>query len=664
MSDPVRRLAGSFRSRAREFIGVLENQIATTSGRQAGVIEVLRTLKSNVEVALDRVDEELQDADTDPDDLEGLIAALLQRLKEWIRDHDAHFARQSRDLSPAITYFLDQQIKAWDVPEATVIVTVGEPHNFMCGQPSIGMASSSSRRDVLAISVPRIEGNRIGWLPITLGHEWAHYLLQKNDLEALAALEQQVEQEIDEALEEGLLKSDTLVPRPSEMGEIRNSFGGSITVKKISLQWIQEIVCDAYAVATYGPAGYAAMVEFLSALGEPEAIGERSHPPAAYRAKLMREWLDDLGRSLTDNEVDLVERFGDVPTRQMVDVGDEWASVLLEIVDHISSPLWVAVKAWVSARAYIAVADPAKVMALKDRIIQGITPTEAFLAGNLTMAVPAEIVNAAWHANYEAIETKFTEDPYPVGRLAMKAIDDVHFIESWERAGGSRMSDQPLGQRVPDGMQLGVLAHSELRARVNSGDPESQIVMTPLMNNAFGNSSVDIRLGNQFIVFDRSSSGAYDSFAGDAPDPRSMQHRIGRAWGEVFYLHPNQLVLAAALEYLVMPEDLSAQVITRSSLGRLGLISATAVQVHPGYHGCLTLELVNLGEMPVAITPGERIAQLMFFPTMGGVRQREAGEDEKYEFPVGPEFSKGRRDREWGVLNSMRRSHHGVGRHA
>lgn len=92
-----------------------------------------------------------------------------------------------------------------------------------------------------------------------------------------------------------------------------------------------------------------------------------------------------------------------------------------------------------------------------------------------------------------------------------------------------------------------------------------------------------------------------------------MQSLIRKGWGESFYLHPGELVLAATLEYIVMPADLTAQVITRSSYGRLGLLSATAVQVHPDFHGCLTLELVNLGEMPLAITPGERVAQLMFF---------------------------------------------------
>jgi dUTPase len=43
-----------------------------------------------------------------------------------------------------------------------------------------------------------------------------------------------------------------------------------------------------------------------------------------------------------------------------------------------------------------------------------------------------------------------------------------------------------------------------------------------------------------------------------------------------------------------------------------GLIVATAVVVHPGFAGPITLELRNLGEVPLAIYPLERIAQLTF----------------------------------------------------
>jgi deoxycytidine triphosphate deaminase len=55
--------------------------------------------------------------------------------------------------------------------------------------------------------------------------------------------------------------------------------------------------------------------------------------------------------------------------------------------------------------------------------------------------------------------------------------------------------------------------------------------------------------------------------------------------GRSIHLHPNEMALGATLEYMALPPDLGAQVVTRSSYGRLGLITATAVQVHPYFHG-------------------------------------------------------------------------------
>ena len=80
--------------------------------------------------------------------------------------------------------------------------------------------------------------------------------------------------------------------------------------------------------------------------------------------------------------------------------------------------------------------------------------------------------------------------------------------------------------------------------------------------------------------------------------------------GEGFYLHPKAFVLAATLEWIRLPSDRGAYVIGRSSWGRHGLIIATATGVHPGFTGCLTLELSNAGEIPIKVKPGSTICQI------------------------------------------------------
>jgi len=40
------------------------------------------------------------------------------------------------------------------------------------------------------------------------------------------------------------------------------------------------------------------------------------------------------------------------------------------------------------------------------------------------------------------------------------------------------------------------------------------------------------------------------------------------------------------------------------------LIIETAAGVHPGFLGCLTLELSNVGQVPITLSPGLEICQL------------------------------------------------------
>jgi dCTP deaminase len=89
-------------------------------------------------------------------------------------------------------------------------------------------------------------------------------------------------------------------------------------------------------------------------------------------------------------------------------------------------------------------------------------------------------------------------------------------------------------------------------------------------------------------------------------DRKTLKHK------SKFLLHPNQLILGVTFEYLSLPFDTFCQIMSRSSWGRLGLVVATAAAVQPGYKGCLTLELVNLSESPIALYPGLPIGQLVF----------------------------------------------------
>jgi dCTP deaminase len=86
-------------------------------------------------------------------------------------------------------------------------------------------------------------------------------------------------------------------------------------------------------------------------------------------------------------------------------------------------------------------------------------------------------------------------------------------------------------------------------------------------------------------------------------------------------LHPGSLALVPALEWLKVPNDLLGSVTARSTWAREGLSIATATLIEPGYRGVITLELANLGEIPLALYPGQRIAQITFAAVDGDTRR-------------------------------------------
>lgn len=131
-----------------------------------------------------------------------------------------------------------------------------------------------------------------------------------------------------------------------------------------------------------------------------------------------------------------------------------------------------------------------------------------------------------------------------------------------------------------------------------------------------GEGSLDVRLGHQFLVFNKVTGfNVIDPADRDALEHELSRHhqsmlRIG--YGQEFYLHPNDFVIARTFEYISMPDNWIAYVVGRSSWGRLGIVIATATFINPGFKGTITLEIVNLGQVPVSLYPLTRIAQLVF----------------------------------------------------
>lgn len=150
----------------------------------------------------------------------------------------------------------------------------------------------------------------------------------------------------------------------------------------------------------------------------------------------------------------------------------------------------------------------------------------------------------------------------------------------------------------------------------DSSDP---LVITPQPDidslRKSGAASVDLRLGTWFVTLRQARMSHLRVDDQGYESQLTKTHYV--PFGSEYYLHPRNFVLGVTLEWIRLPKNLAAYVIGKSSWGRRGLIIATATGVHPGFTGCLTLELTNVGEIPIAIAPGMTICQL-FIHTMEG----------------------------------------------
>jgi dCTP deaminase len=82
--------------------------------------------------------------------------------------------------------------------------------------------------------------------------------------------------------------------------------------------------------------------------------------------------------------------------------------------------------------------------------------------------------------------------------------------------------------------------------------------------------------------------------------------------GDEITLPPHSFLLATTEEYIKVPDNLTAFVEGRSSVGRMGLFIQNAGWVDPGFEGNMTLELYNANSLPIRLKAGRRICQLVF----------------------------------------------------
>ena len=121
--------------------------------------------------------------------------------------------------------------------------------------------------------------------------------------------------------------------------------------------------------------------------------------------------------------------------------------------------------------------------------------------------------------------------------------------------------------------------------------------------------SIDVRLGNQFLVLRSLPAGQLELDPArdnsEEFDPLTTDDKI--------ILWPGSFVLASTVETIKLSDRIAARVEGKSSLGRLGLLThITAGFIDPGFEGQITLEMSNVTTRPIILHVGMKIAQVCF----------------------------------------------------
>ena len=130
-----------------------------------------------------------------------------------------------------------------------------------------------------------------------------------------------------------------------------------------------------------------------------------------------------------------------------------------------------------------------------------------------------------------------------------------------------------------------------------------ELEIDPLEDIQIQPASVDIRLGNTYTIVEDTSSGVIQLSG-------KIQYKTIQS--DKYLLMPGQFVLATTMEYFKLPDNMTAFVEGRSSIGRLGLFIQNAGWVDPGFEGELTLELFNANRCAIELQAGRRVGQLVF----------------------------------------------------
>lgn len=143
-----------------------------------------------------------------------------------------------------------------------------------------------------------------------------------------------------------------------------------------------------------------------------------------------------------------------------------------------------------------------------------------------------------------------------------------------------------------------ILSDGTIKNLLDSGE----LKISPITDESIQPASIDLRLGSHYLTVESSKMDCIT--LSDEIEYRELE-------GESLTIPPHSFLLATTMENIELPDNMTAFVEGRSSIGRIGLFIQNAGWVDPGFKGQITLELYNANSLPIKLESGRRICQLV-----------------------------------------------------
>lgn len=518
------------------------------------------------------------------------------------------------------------------------------------------LSEQPTTNNTIHITIPRIDANNPCRWP-TLIHELGHNILNKD------------------FFKNGNIESDFKASLIDKQIEFVTEFEAKNKV--IINAWLNECWCDLFACVVFGPAFW--FSQYVSFIFETGPNDDVNYPTPLFRLKLIYNILlhrfsstlfTELKQAieLCDSLVEYFDRDQPLSFNENDDCREIYMyfkeyfrkyffkgqdSTLQFETDILNSKLSPLIK-------YTEEIDESTIRHLQDNLKEGFPVPSKIIDVNYLAEKPTyvqEILLAAW-----CLRNNWFQDLILKELLSMDLDTDIIVIEyeskvlkAFKKFDESILRSIQVSEwfdlfydvemvkqsiKIEDDLQAVKLSEENRHFQLvdveiynHLKDKSLRIIPTMSLKEQLGATSFDLRLGTSFQIYYQNKYGTIDF-----SDPNSLREAelnsnlIDLDFAESITISPGQFLLAHTMEYLKLPENITAEIEGRSSFARLGLeIHMTAGFVDPGFEGVVTLELYNAGPNPIKLFPGIRIAQLKFLPINYPLRPYNKRNDAKYK---------------------------------